>query len=89
MILPVSISSSWISLVAQTRHFLDEVSAIGEVSSDTWAMVGLSSEKQVRLNNVVCVKGLPVFVSWVLTTECAMFWRNKQAPSWGKVADSP
>jgi hypothetical protein len=44
--LPLSISSSWISLVAQTHHFPDGVSATGEVSCDTWAMAGLSSGKE-------------------------------------------
>jgi len=46
--LPLAISSSWTLLVAQTSHFLVEVSATGGVSSCTWAMVGLSPEKKKK-----------------------------------------
>jgi hypothetical protein len=43
------ISSSLILTVARMAHFLAEASAIEEVSSYTWAMVGPSPEIQINL----------------------------------------
>jgi hypothetical protein len=48
---PTAISSSSILMVAQMPRFLGEVSATEEVSSCTWAMVGLLSEKHMSLKN--------------------------------------
>jgi hypothetical protein len=51
---PIAISSSSILMVAQMARFLAEVSAIEVVSSCTWAMVGLLSEKQMSLCTGFC-----------------------------------